>query len=619
MPLTQQQFEALVARLEKQASAHPSLYKIKLGAFASLGYVYIAAALVVLLAAVAGMLAILAMGKAFIFAKVLIPLVVLIGVVFRSLWVTLHAPQGLELRRQDYPALFEAIDAIRRFARAPRVHAVLLTNEVNASVSQVPRLGLFGWQKNYLVIGLPLMQILSADEFKAVLAHEFGHLSGAHGRFGAWIYRIRLSWARLAERLEKNSSWGRFMFVPFFEWYAPTFAAYSFVQARRQEYEADQLAARTAGASAVATSLVRLNLKSQDLANAFWPSILSAADSAAQPPELPYSSLLLPDRRAFVGEPHERLSHALEQNTSAADTHPCLRERLAALALEPEVPPPVAESAATVLFGRKLDDLVAHFDNEWARDVSAWWRSRHEHVTASRAKLAAFAARDATKLNDVELYEYALLVEEFDDPVKAFDLYRTLVLERGARRGAKFAYARHLLQRGDESAIRMLDEVMIEAPEFTLGACELIVSHLRAHGRDSETQPFVKRYLERRGVEQQMRAERESIKVTDKWLPPTLPPVSLAKLTERLKRHPDVKMAFLVRKQLPENQVPLHVVGVLRRSGFLGGGGNGANRRLIRELARDVHIPEPLFFIWLNGEQRKFLILFEVVEGSRIV
>ena len=74
---------------------------------------------------------------------------------------------------------------------------MLLTGDFNAAIVQHPRFGIFGGTRNYLMLGLPLMQSLSPAEFQAVVAHEFGHLWGAHGRFGAWIYRLRTGWARL--------------------------------------------------------------------------------------------------------------------------------------------------------------------------------------------------------------------------------------------------------------------------------------------------------------------------------------------------------------------------------------------------------------------------------------
>ncbi len=74
------------------------------------------------------------------------------------------------------------LDGLRSRLRHPRIHRVLLTPDFNAGVMQVPRLGLLGWYRSYLFIGLPLMKSLTVEQFQAVLAHELGHLSGGHAR-----------------------------------------------------------------------------------------------------------------------------------------------------------------------------------------------------------------------------------------------------------------------------------------------------------------------------------------------------------------------------------------------------------------------------------------------------
>jgi Zn-dependent protease with chaperone function len=618
MPMTNAEFDALVTRLERQAGRSPTAYKLKLGAFAALGYAYVFGVLLVLVGIAVWSAIVIVVGKGGGLIQLVIPLFVLIGVVLESLWVRLEAPRGLRVSRSDYPELFRIIDEIRKATAAPPAHEVLLTNELNAAIVQVPRLGLFGWQKNYMILGLPLLQMLSLDELKAVLAHERGHLSGAHGRFGSWIYRIRAGWARLADTLQRQEHWGRFMFVPFFNWYAPTFAAYSFVQARRQEYEADRAAAEAYGAAPLGHALVRLNLKGQELDNHYWPSIFKAADDSPTPAAAPYRGLMSAERRGFVAEAPEQLRQALELKTSTADTHPCLRDRLAALGRPPCVPPVLGASAAEHLFGASLGALVARFDAEWQTAVAEWWRGRYEHVKNGRAKLTAAATRPRAELNDVELYEYASLLEELDDAAKAFDIYRELVVERGARRGAKFSFARMLLLRNDESGIGLFEELMRDMPEATLPACDLIVGYLRSRGRQAEAQPYIDRYIARHEQEQRARAERETVRVKDKFLPHTLSADALASLKEALARHRrQIKLAYLVRKQVPEGEPPLHVVGVLRRSSLFKLESSEANRRLVNELAGEVRVAE-VIFIWLNGEQRTFKKPFKRVAGSRI-
>jgi hypothetical protein len=97
-----------------------------------------------------------ATGKGALLAKKLaIPLIVLAALVGRALWVRLPAPDGMPLKRRDHPLLFDTLHDLRRRLRGSRIHQVLLCGDFNAAVAQVPHLGLFGWQKNYLILGMP--------------------------------------------------------------------------------------------------------------------------------------------------------------------------------------------------------------------------------------------------------------------------------------------------------------------------------------------------------------------------------------------------------------------------------------------------------------------------------
>ena len=150
-----------------------------------------------------------------------IPLLALSYAIVRSLWVRLPPPEGRRIGRAEAPQLFDLCELLRKWLRGPRIHRILVTDDFNASIVQISRLGLFGWPRNYLIIGLPLMLAMSPSKFEAVLAHEYGHLAGAHGHFSAWVYRIRQTWERLATTLGERTRWGAFLFAPFFNWYAP--------------------------------------------------------------------------------------------------------------------------------------------------------------------------------------------------------------------------------------------------------------------------------------------------------------------------------------------------------------------------------------------------------------
>jgi Zn-dependent protease with chaperone function len=118
-----------------------------------------------------------------------------------ALWARQQAPEGVAITREQAPRLFDLIEKVRRKSGAPAPDVVLLDGELNAAILQQPRLGLLGWHRNTLILGLPMLMALSVKQLAAVIAHEFGHLQGAHGKLGAWVYRTRRSWWVLAARL----------------------------------------------------------------------------------------------------------------------------------------------------------------------------------------------------------------------------------------------------------------------------------------------------------------------------------------------------------------------------------------------------------------------------------
>ncbi|MGH2948011.1 MAG: M48 family metallopeptidase [Solirubrobacteraceae bacterium] len=185
---------------------------------------------------------------------------IVVFVVLRSLWFRLPEPEGVAISREQAPALWDVVDETRKRLDAPRIHRLLLDDELNAGVVQLPRFGVMGPSRNFLLVGLPLLQAISAEQFKAVLAHEFGHLSGNHSRFAGWIYRLRRTYANLLHALKERRSRGIWLFRRFFEWYSPYFAAYSFALARQDEYVADRAAAEATSPTAAAGALVRVDL-----------------------------------------------------------------------------------------------------------------------------------------------------------------------------------------------------------------------------------------------------------------------------------------------------------------------------------------------------------------------
>ena len=394
---TLEQYRDLIGRAENTAAAHPLRYKLQLILLAACGIGYI-----VLLALGAAMCALFVVGlivvsKSFALIKLaLLPL----GFAYflgRALWFRLPPPQGRHMSATEVPALFAEIEQVRRSVQAGRVHDVLLTPDFNAAVVHIPRLGMLGWSRRYLVIGLPLLASLPPYQFRAVLAHEFGHLAQNHASFGNWIYRIRQTWYRILQALEPRRSALIGLLTRFFDWYAPYFNAYSFVLARANEYEADRESARVTSCEDAGDALTAVYAKSEYIESRFWSEYYERAENQPEPPDQPFSDYVTALRSVPAEHAAVALAGALARETGLGDTHPSLKDRLAALGAEPNVPLSFQLSAAHTLLRDKRLQLMHEFNQIWRESIAGPWRQRHQFLTETREKLSRYEATPAER------------------------------------------------------------------------------------------------------------------------------------------------------------------------------------------------------------------------------
>jgi Zn-dependent protease with chaperone function len=506
MALSETQFDTLVQRIEKNALQNPKNFKRHVLHLAIIGYVYILSLILFfiwVIIKIGTMQTVNNRITSFGVGCGLVISMILAGLLLRSLWVSFPKPEGKKLRYSEAPKLFGMIDDLSKILDTPKFHRILLTDEFNAGVVQRPRLGLFGWFQNYLIIGLPLMQGLSEEQFRAVIAHEMGHLSGRHSRFTGWIYRVRQSWIQLLYRLQEqhrkpNSGlWiidalmlisngiGFVLFYGFFEWYIPRFDAYTFVLSRIHEYEADRYAAQIAGSQHMAQALVNFSVKERLLKRSFWPTIYQQNICSSQPPEavcLMFNSLHMD----IPSEDKERwLKAALNEETDTEDTHPCLSSRLQALGflenislLKSEIKTPI--SAAEKLFKKEnLKSLIFEKELEWKNAKSFIWKERFQRFQEIAAKLQKL--EDEAKEKPLSFDQQWSLCEwtaEIKGGESAIPLLHNLLAQKSYLAKANYLLGKILLDLQDDTGIQYIESAVSCDSELTIPAYQKISDYI---------------------------------------------------------------------------------------------------------------------------------------------
>jgi hypothetical protein len=627
--MTREVFAEMVQKLEATAVKDPVGYRRKVGLLAALGYGYI----LLMLAGVLGIIGLIivviiwsrrANGAEI---KILLILGLFAAAILRALYIKFEKPEGIPLSSTDAAPLLQSVNRLTDALNAPRFHHVLLVDEFNAAVVQHPKLGIFGWQTNYLLVGLPLMQALSPEQFESVIAHELGHLRGGHGKFSAWIYRVNMTWQQLFAQLSHEGG-GAGILKAFFNWYAPYFAAYSFALRRADEYEADRCAAQLTSARTAADALCAVPARTKHLSEHYWKSVAEAIRTQPEPPKTTITGMvtfLKNGSDIAVEDVEKALKESLSEETGTSDTHPSLTDRLRSLGQEARLVEPPIETAAEKFLGPHLPRLAGYLDQVWYKNAAPVWSARHEQSRQEQAHLASLDTKAQTlPLTDEEAWERANLTEDYISEEAALPLFQELRQRPKLQLQAQFAVGRLLLERDDPEGVALLEGVMQKEPDATLSALGLIHAYHKRLGNEQTAKDIIAQGM--RHADKADDAEEERATMGNKhtrYLPHEVSAETIVALREVIARHPDAAEGYLVRKELvhfPEK--PLYIVGVTLTGEWkrLNRDQDAAN--LTAALLNDLHqsgvTPGETFVVVLAGERKWLLKPLQGVMGSLI-
>lgn len=545
--MTRDSFNSLVNRLEVAWSDRPEGLLKHTVRWVLLGYVALLATLltgILLLAAGVGLaVKFQSFGGTLLAAVVALTGALTATFIFGCLWVRFDPPPGLELSEEDHPDLHALIAETSAVAGGVRFHRVILDPEMNASVVQNPRLGVLGWYRAYLVLGLPLLEVLDAEEFKAVLAHEFAHMAGADGKTGAWLHRTRTTW----ERVIAHMSSGPYcpLVARFFNWFWPRFNSRAFILSRINELAADRISAEAVSPEALARGLQRLAIQGERLEDELWdPLERKFLGSEPLPEDVMERMSALLRINPNPKQSEMWLRRVLSRSKDGGDSHPSLSDRLARLGFQAgdaalpldQITPP-ASAAEELLRPSFLAKARATFSREWLAEAlksprtSPNGRSRQEARSVKEAwkRIAALSRLDG--------------LEKIQPEVLA------LLERRPNHSGALYLRGCHLAAKGDPNSTRFLEQAAAD-PTLSVRAFETLASFYAQLGRTAETATMRERAERHERELRSALVERNQVCKEDCFLPHDLCSREIESLRETLEREPVVKRAWVGAKQV---------------------------------------------------------------------
>ncbi|MFB9331090.1 M48 family metalloprotease [Paenibacillus aurantiacus] len=614
-------YETLIRKLERQAEANPGAYsrKVRWLTYAGYGYIYLILLLGLACLGLAAYSVFFTHHLHAVVVKLVYVLLVVLILVIRTLWFKLEPPSGQAITTSEAPELFALIREVNERLGGPRIDHVLITDDLNASMAQVPRFGLFGFHRSYLSIGLPLLQALSKDQLRIVIAHEIGHLTGNHSKAFGLIYRTRATWSRLLERLEEEQrGWATAIFAVFYKRYIPYYMAYTFVYARQNEYEADRQSAVVGGPAQTAEALMAIHIHSR-AENRFWNDLFHERSMTADVPADIYDRLKR-HWQAAEGQTHVQAwrSDALEEATDLLDTHPSLHDRIRQLGVDPADVTFKPQEGASGLLGSREAELTQRFNREWASQVNKGWSQRYKEKQESLLELEQLRARQ-DELEGEELLTLAHLTERFESSEAARSIYETAAGRDPELPAAHFHLGRLLLELQDDAGIARLERAYAMDDSAIVPACRLIVDYLIEHGREDEADPYKAAFFERVHHLEQADEERGALHANDTYIPHTLTRDELEALRKQLAGYSAIRKAYLVQKEVQlEQHDRLFALAIQFKRPWNTQNDDKFDAELLQSLQTSLDFPYSCFYVLLTIENYKFGKAVKNVPGALI-
>jgi Zn-dependent protease with chaperone function len=600
--------------------------KIKLNFLCSLGYIYFSAILVSVIAIISfTVLLVLAIGRLAavrLLIKLAIPLLILswkfIKGFSRVIFTKLPEPDGTKLSKKEYPNFYKFIDDIRRQAQCPKIHYIKLNFDFNAYIAEQPTLGLIGLYRRYLVIGLPLLLALEQDELKAVLAHECGHLSKAHGRSGIKIYRIKLIWEGIVKELKKDKKDKSFFVRIFIHRYIPALNDMLFSMKKEHEYQADSIAVSVVNKETMADALLKLHIYDAHLQQSFWPEIYKMNAENTLPPEDLYYRMEEVIRTPIQENLLKPLIEGfLKYRSLPNSTHPSYIERVERLGIDiPSFKFTKCNSLRTI-FKNQADSVLNILNKVWAEDVKEGWKDYFNKVENMKNRLQYLQERYKNNLlEEEEIIERAELIEILEGKEKGFEAFKEAKEKQPESNYIDYNIGRLLLFYGKEEGVDLLKQVMETDYQMIPLCCYELVNYFYYKNKKetaAEYYHYAVRFME---TNEDVKKERNIVRFSDTYIPHDLSYDTIKTLQTALLKYKEIRKAYVVRKHLEmSGQFPLYIIGIKYRTGI------SRSKRLSiqNQIAKEGLLLWNSWWVYLNGRNKEFEYIINSIPESRIL
>jgi hypothetical protein len=390
-----------------------------------------------------------------------------------------------------------------------------------------------------LVIGLAILDVLTAEEFGAYLAVTLARAFG-DDRLAARAYRSIQGWVDVALARPSAVSIGAVV-AKVIALRCMTMLSADAVVSSRETY-ARALVTRLWGESALAAAMLRPAMYRSYADDIFWPDLLKRHAANIEPPDA------MSQHRAMCRSPLPTEESLRRLNSAAGELEIKVEPGSElARAVTREVWPTASETLASTLQA----PLTVAFDMAWRAGITPGWAEMRAAAARSAAELDSLEVAAARgPLSDAQELRRLELIDERDGPATALPLYRAWLERHPSNAMATFRTGYAALRERAADGIPLLEHAMELDPRFRAESCGLIAEELRAQGRESEAESYRVRQSTALAELEKALTARAKDKSSDSLIAPDLSDQEIDTIVRHLQKFKMIIAATVVRRDV---------------------------------------------------------------------
>ena len=441
--------------------------------------------------------------------KILILLVIPFYVLLKTIFIKFPEPKWYEIKKEDYNLFFENLEKITKELWI-KIHKIIIIDEVDAFVDMHPRLWIFWWNKNILGIWLPLIIWLSKEELKAVILHEFWHISHNHWKISNWIYKTKIRFNEFLNIFREKDFIGSKIILKFFDWYIPRFTIYGYSLIRKQEFEADKIAVKYSSIDIFSNSLIKINII-DFIFKKYYEDVYKKMMTLPKPIKNFYNWFIDYLKNYNLDLEDKKIIEKNIKENNIFDTHPTTEERLKIFWKKI-----IFKKIEIKQFDWKIIKLINDFDLQWYNDIENYWEDTYYYKQKELEEINKFKQKNINELNNEELKNFIFLLKDNTElNIDVFPYIKELYDRDPQNPENIFLYWEELLNKWDNNWVDYLLKLK-EYKDYFYHACSIAIQYFEKIWDKNNEKKWIKYLDEYFDKDEEFEKERSSFSKNDK-------------------------------------------------------------------------------------------------------